>query len=237
MFKLHRFSKIVASPPGPRSRELSKKDEGLLSSSLSRLYPLVVDAGNDCIVKDIDGNEFIDFYSSGLSTNLGHCHPRIVEGIKKQAEKLIHFHLNDFSSSIAIKMAEKLCEITPGNFDKKVFLSSSESESIETSIKMLRYNTRKPLFLAFVGSFHGTSVGALSLTANKPVLWKNFFPLMPQIIHLPYPYCYRCPFKRDHPGCDYLCIDYIKDYLFQNLIPVENIAATFVEPIQSESGF
>jgi 4-aminobutyrate aminotransferase len=236
MFKLHEFSKIVVSPPGPKSKELLKKDEKIISPSLLRNYPLIIDSGKDCIVKDVDGNEFIDFYSSGFSISIGHSHPRIVEKIKKQAEKLIHFPLNDFSSSIAIELAEKLCEITPGNFDKKVFFSSSESESIDTCIKMLRWNTRKPLFLAFIGSFHGTTIGALSITANKPVLWKNFFPLMPQVIHLPYPYCYRCPFKRTYPECDYLCIDYIKDFLFQNLIPKGDVAAIFAEPIQSESG-
>ncbi|MEM3572074.1 MAG: aminotransferase class III-fold pyridoxal phosphate-dependent enzyme, partial [Candidatus Bathyarchaeia archaeon] len=148
----------------------------------------------------------------------------------------VHFPLNDFSSSIAIELAERLCKITPGNFDKKVFFSSSESESIETCIKMLKWNTRKPLFLAFIGSFHGTTIGALSLTANKPVLWKNFSPLMPQVVYLPYPYCYRCPFKLSYPECDYLCIDYIKDYIFQSLIPKEEVAAIFAEPIQSESG-
>lgn len=235
MFKLHKFSKIIACPPGPRSKELLEKDYAFLSPSLIRLYPLIIDSGKDCIVKDIDGNEFIDFYSSYFSTNIGHSHPKIIKRIKQQAEKLIHFPLNDFSSSIIIELAEKLCEITPGNFEKKVFFSSSESESIETSIKMLRWSTRKPLFLAFTGSFHGTTIGALSLTTNSPVLWKNFFPLMPQVIYLPYPYCYRCPFKLDYPECDYFCIDYIENSILKNL-PIENIAAAFAEPIQSESG-
>ncbi len=229
--------KIVATPPGPKARELLKKDASLISQSAVRWYPLVADSGSGCVVKDVDGNEFIDFNSGLVVLAVGHSHPRVVKAIKDQAEKLIHYSWTDFYYKPIIDLAEKLTEITPGSFAKKVYFCNSGAEANEAAMKMARWHTRKPLFLAYTGAFHGRSFGTMALTASKPVQRRHFFPLVPEVTHVPYPYCYRCPFGLKYPECDMWCVDFIEEEVLKKYHPPEDTAAMFVEPIQGEAGY
>jgi len=188
-------------------------------------------------VKDVDGNEYIDFNSGLLCLNVGHCHPRVIEAIKRQSEKFLHYSYTDFYYESPVDLGEKLEKITPGAFPKKIFYSNSGAEAIEAAIKASRWHTRKQLFLAFIGGFHGRLVGSLSLTASKPIQRKHFFPLMPGVTHVPYPYCYRCPHKLTYPDCDYWCVDFIDEWVFKKYVPPEDTAAFFFEPIQGEGGY
>src|SRR5271157_99790 len=229
--------KIVVTPPGPKARELLQKDATILSQSVVRWYPLVADSGSGCVVKDVDGNEFIDFNSGLVVLAVGHSHPRVVKAIKDQAEKLIHYSWTDFYYKPIIDLAEKLTEITPGSFAKKVYFCNSGAEANEAAMKMARWHTRKPLFLAYTGAFHGRSFGTMALTASKPVQRRHFFPLVPEVTHVPYPYCYRCPFGLKYPECDMWCVDFIEEEVLKKYHPPEDTAAMFVEPIQGESGY
>jgi 4-aminobutyrate aminotransferase len=231
------YPKICVSPPGPRARELLKRDEAVVSQSFVRYYPLVAESGSGCIVRDVDGNEYIDFNSGIAVLAVGHSHPAVVEAIKKQAERLLHYSYTDFYYEPLVSLSEKLCEITPGKFDKKVFTGNSGAEAIEAAIKLAKWHTRKHQFIGFIGGFHGRTIGALSLTASKPVQRRYFFPVMPGVTHVPYPYCYRCPFKQTLPECDYWCIDYIDEMVFQKFIPPEEVAAIVFESIQGEGGY
>lgn len=229
--------KIVATPPGPKARELLKKDQTYITQSAVRWYPLVADSGSGCIVKDVDGNEFIDFNSGIAVLAVGQSHPRVVQAIKDQAEKLLHYSWTDFFYKPIIDLAEQLTKITPGTFQKKVFMANSGAEAIEAAMKASRWHTRRPLFMAYTSAFHGRTFGAMSLTASKPVQRRYFSPLVPEVTHVPYPYCYRCPFHLQYPECDMWCADFIEEEVLTKYHPGEDTAAMFIEPIQGEGGY
>jgi 4-aminobutyrate aminotransferase len=231
------YPKIVVTPPGPRAMELVKKDERFISPSYVRFYSLVVESGKGCIVKDVDGNEYIDFNSGLACLNVGHNHPKVVEAIKRQCDRFLHYSNTDFYYNEVVALAEKLTEITPGNFEKKVYFGNSGTEAIEAAIKLAKWHTRKQLFIGFINAFHGRTIGSLSLTASKPAQRRYFFPLMPGVNHVPYPYCYRCPFKQTYPDCHYWCVDFIDEFVLQKYAPPEDVAAIVFEPIQGEGGY
>ena len=228
---------MVVRPPGPKARELVKRDSDVISPSYTRYYPLVVDSGHDCIVKDVDGNEYIDFNSGLACLNVGHNHPRIVEAIKSQCDKFLHYANTDFYYQETVNLAEKLFQITPGDFQKRVHFGNSGAEAIETAIKLSKWHTRKHQFIAFIGAFHGRTCGATALTASKPAQRRHYFPLIPGITHVPYPYCYRCPFNLSYPECNFRCIDFIDDQILQKYVPPEEVAGFVFEPIQGEGGY
>ncbi len=231
------YPKIVVSPPGPKARDLLKRDEKYISPSYGRYYPLVVESAHDCIIKDVDGNEYIDLNSGIACMNVGHNHPKVVDAIKGQCDRFLHYSNTDFYYKEVINLAEQLAEIAPGGFDKKVYFSNSGAEAVEAAIKLAKWHTRKQLFIGFIGAFHGRTVGALSFTASKPVQRRHFFPLMPEVAHVPYPYCYRCPFKLEYPHCECWCVEYIDELVLQKYMPPEDVAAIVFEPIQGEGGY
>ncbi len=231
------YPKIVVTPPGPKARELVKKDERFISPSYVRFYPLVVESGKGCIIRDVDGNEYIDFNSGLACLNVGHSHPKVIDAIKRQCDRFLHYSNTDFYYNEVITLAEKLAEITPGNFEKKVYFGNSGTEAVEASIKLAKWHTRKQLFIGFINAFHGRTIGSLSLTASKPAQRRYFFPLMPGVNHVPYPYCYRCPFKQTYPDCHYWCVDFIDEFVLQKYAPPEDVAAIVFEPIQGEGGY
>ncbi|MHA1859941.1 MAG: acetyl ornithine aminotransferase family protein [Candidatus Asgardarchaeia archaeon] len=231
------FPKIVVTPPGPKARKLLEKDKRSISPSYVRWYPLVVEKAKGPIVWDVDGNAYIDFNAGIAVMNVGHSHPRVVKVVEEQVKKLIHYSNTDFYYKESIELAEKLKEITPGDFDKKVYFGNSGTEAIEAAIKVCRWHTRKGRILAFIRAFHGRTMGALSLTASKPVHRRYFFPLLPGVTHVPYPYCYRCPFRLEYPSCGLWCVDFIRENVFETYIPPDEVAAIFFEPILGEGGY
>ncbi|MGO8807386.1 MAG: acetyl ornithine aminotransferase family protein [Candidatus Bathyarchaeia archaeon] len=231
------YPKIVVSPPGPKARELVQKDEEFVSPSYLRYYPLCIDSADDCIVKDVDGNEYIDLNAGIACMNVGHCHPRVVDAIRNQSSRFLHYSNTDFYYKEAINLAEKLSEIAPGESKKKTFFGNSGTEAVEAAVKLARWHTRKPLFIGFIGGFHGRTMGSLAFTASKAVQRQSFFPMMPGVAHVPYPYCYRCPFKLTRPNCNYWCADFIEEQVLHKYMPPEDVAAILFEPIQGEGGY
>jgi 4-aminobutyrate aminotransferase len=231
------YPRIKVTPPGPKARELVKKDERLISPSYGRFYPLVVESGKGCIVTDVDGNEYIDFNSGLVCLNVGHNHPKVVSAIKNQCDRFLHYSNTDFLYNEVVDIAEKLCEITPGEFEKKVYFGNSGAEAVEAAVKLAKWHSRRQLFIGFISAFHGRTIGALSFTASKLAQKRYFFPLMPGVTHVPYAYCYRCPFKLEYPECHYWCVDFIDEYVLQKYVPPEDTAAILIEPIQGEGGY
>ncbi len=231
------YPKMVVRPPGPKARALIKRDSAVSSPSYTRYYPLVLESGNNCIVKDVDGNEYIDFNSGLVCLNVGHNHPKVVKAIKNQCNKFLHYSNTDFYYKQTVDLAEKLLEITPGKFQKRVYFGNSGTEAVETAIKLSKWHTRKQQFIAFIGAFHGRTLGSLSLTGSKPIQRRHYFPLVPGITHVPYPYCYRCPFNLSCPECGYRCIDFIDEQILQKYVPPEEVAGIVFEPIQGEGGY
>ena len=231
--------KLVCPLPGPKARAAVAADERLISPSYTRSYPLVVERGKGMRVIDVDGNEFIDFAAGIAVASTGHCHPKVVEAIKAQAEKLIHISSTDFYLTPLTDLAAKLETIAPMRGPVKVFYGNSGAEAIECAIKLARYHTGRQNIIAFYGAFHGRTMGALSLTASKPQQKRRFAPLVPGVTHVPYPYAYRnCPGTEEEQQAYALgCAQYIEQVLFKKTLPPEEVAAIFVEPIQGEGGY
>jgi 4-aminobutyrate aminotransferase len=223
--------------PGPRSRRLIDRDERFVSQSYTRAYPVVLSHAKGAYLYDVDGNCFIDFHTGIGVCSTGNCHPQVVEAIKKQAEKAIHIPSADFYHEPVGKLAQKLSEIVPGNYPKRTFFSNSGAEAIETGFKLARYNQKKPRTIAFINGFHGRTMGALSLTCSKMTQRKYFAPLVPEVTHVPYGYCYRCPFNLTYPGCDVACVKFIEEEILDKVAPADEVAAIVVEPIQGEGGY
>jgi 4-aminobutyrate aminotransferase len=227
---------IKIEPPGPAAREIIAKDDSYVATTTKSLQ-IVAKRARGLDVEDVDGNMFLDF-SSGISVlNVGHCHPRIVEAVKRQSDELMHFAGTDFYYDIQASLAQKLSEVTPGTYEKKTFFSNSGTESVEAAIKIARWSTRRSRMIAFIGAFHGRTMGSLSLTASKPVQQQRFFPGVPGVTHLPFAYCYRCPYHLEYPSCDLWCAKTLEETYFSTFIPPDEVAALFGEPVQGEGGY
>ncbi|MCP4353401.1 MAG: acetyl ornithine aminotransferase family protein [Desulfobacterales bacterium] len=232
-----KYPVIKTKPPGPKASELVELDSNYVSPSYTRIYPLVVEKAKGLWIHDVDGNEFLDFTSGIAVCATGHCHPRVVEAIKKQADTLLHMSGTDFYYRPQIYLSKKLALLAPGTEDKKVYFGNSGAEAVEAAFKLARWHTKRELNIAFYGAFHGRTMGALSLTASKTVQKKYYNPLVPGITHIPYAYCYRCPYNLKYPGCDLACVRWVENTLFRTTIPPEEVAAIIVEPIQGEGGY
>lgn len=200
-----RMPTIRTELPGPRAREILEKSRKYEPHSMSDQVPLVWDRAEGCLIWDVDGNEFLDWCSGVLVTNIGHCHPEYVAAVKAQAEKL--FNCYDFTNEPRARLAEKLVEITPPHLDK-AFLLTTGSDATEAAIRMARRAHEGWEILAFHGAFHGRTLGAASAGGSLGVK-KGFGPLVPGFIHAPFPYCYRCPFGLEHPDCALKCLEFI----------------------------
>jgi 4-aminobutyrate aminotransferase len=196
-----------------------------------------MDHGQGTIVWDLDGNRFLDFCAGIAVCGTGHSHPTVVHAIHEQAKRFIHMSGTDFYYPAEIELAERLNRLAPMSEQARTFLTNSGTESVEAAFKLARYHTRRPRMLAFMGAFHGRSMGALSLTASKAVQRARFAPLVPGVTHVPYGYCYRCPFHLEYPACDVYCVRYIEESVFKTFCPPQEVAALFVEPIQGEGGY
>jgi len=223
--------------PGPKAAKLIDMDTTYVSPSYTRVYPLVVERGEGLWIHDVDGNVFLDFTAGIAVCATGHCHPQVVNAIKDQADRLLHMSGTDFYYTPQIILAEKLANLAPGKDGHRVYFGNSGAEAVEAAFKLARWHTKRELNIAYFGAFHGRTMGALSLTASKTIQKKHYNPLVPGITHIPYAYCYRCPYNLTYPKCDLYCVNWIEDTLFRTTIPPEEVAAIFVEPIQGEGGY
>jgi 4-aminobutyrate aminotransferase len=215
-----KLPKIITNLPGPKAREIIDSDNRYISPSYTRPYPLVARTGSGAIVEDVDGNRFLDFSSGIAVCSTGHCHPDVVRAIQKQAETLIHMSGTDFYYEQMPQLARKLEALMPDGKSWRCFFGNSGTEAIEAAMKLARYMTGRWQFIACHGSFHGRTMGALSLTSSKPVQRKRFGPLVPGVTHIPF---------GNH--------DYLESVVFKTTVNPDEVAAIIVEPIQGEGGY
>lgn len=231
--------RLIGPLPGPKAKAAVEADTRYISPSYTRSYPLVAKSGRGLRVTDVDGNEFLDFAAGIAVTSTGHCHPEVVAAIQKQAAELIHISGTDFYHEPLTDLAAKLSAVAPMPGPHKFFYGNSGAEAIECALKLARYHTGRQHIIAFLGAFHGRTMGALSLTASKPQQKRRFSPLVPGVTHVRYPYAYRgCTGgPQDEEAFALGCARYIEDKLFKTILAPEEVAAIFVEPIQGEGGY
>ncbi len=256
--------RLITALPGPKAAAIIDRDRAVISDSYTRSYPLVAERGEGALVEDVDGNVFLDFAAGIAVVATGHCHPQVVEAIRDQAGRLIHMSGTDFYYENMVRLAERLAGLAPGpradawgciegaevgeggggggrgkvgEGARKVFFRNSGAEAVEAAIKLARYHTGRGQFVAFVGAFHGRTMGALALTDSKAIQKKGFFPMMPGVHHVPYAYCYRCAYGKTPDSCAVECVQAIETELFRTALPPEECAAIFVEPVQGEGGY
>ncbi len=231
--------KLVGPLPGPKAKAAVEADTRYISPSYTRSYPLVARRGRGIRVEDVDGNEFLDFAAGIAVTSTGHCHPEVVAAIQKQAAELIHISGTDFYDEHLTDLAARLSAVAPMPGPHKFFYGNSGAEAIECALKLARYHTGRQQVISFFGAFHGRTMGALSLTGSKPQQKRRFSPLVPGVTHVRYPYAYRgCTGGPQEEEAFALgCARYIEEKLFKTILPPEEVAAIFVEPIQGEGGY
>jgi len=231
--------KLICALPGPKAKAAIAADDRLISPSYTRSYPLVAKRGRGIRIEDADGNEFLDFAAGIAVASTGHCHPEVVAAIQKQAAELIHISGTDFYNEPLTQLAEKLSAIAPMRGPHKIFYGNSGAEAIECALKLARYHTGRQHIISFLGAFHGRTMGALSLTASKPQQKRRFAPLVPGVTHVRYPYAYRgCSGgAQEEEAFSLGCARFIEEKLFKSVLPAEEVAAIFVEPIQGEGGY
>ena len=231
-----------------RAKEIIERDKKVLFGAHTRTdeIPLVVDHAHGARVTDVDGKDYLDFGAGFAVVGTGHCHPEVIEAITNQIRKLIHISGSDFYYTSQIELAEKLVQITPGRFEKRVYFGSSGAEAVEASLKIARYFTRRPRMISFLGAFHGRTFAGMTMSGSKRVQRAHFSGLIPEAYHIPYPYCYRCVFGQHYPDCikqDYkgvpliYCLSYLTNVIFERLIDPEDVSLIMVEPIQGEGGY
>lgn len=228
---------LVTPLPGPNAKKIIERDARFVSPSYTRDYPLVVKEGRGALVEDVDGNVFLDFAAGIAVCSTGHCHPQVVEAIQKQAAELIHMSGTDFYYESMAQLAERLGKIVPGAEAKRVYFGNSGTEAVEAAVKLARYATRREKLIAFYGCFHGRTMGALSLTASKAVQRRGFGTLLGGVLHIPYPYAYRCSLGHTAETCGSEIIEFLESEIFRRMADPEEIAAIIIEPIQGEGGY
>jgi 4-aminobutyrate aminotransferase len=225
---------IKTALPGPKAKAIIDRDSRSVSPSYTRDYPFVIARGDGAIVEDVDGNRFIDC-AAGIAVNsTGVSHPDVVAAITEQAQKFIHMSGTDFYYEPQVRLAETLASIVPIEGDVRTFFGNSGTEATEAAIKLSRYFTRRQGIIAFLGAFHGRSLGSLSLTASKAIQRRGFLPLMPGVYHAPYPDAYRAS-SPDAAAAQSL--SFIEDQILTHLISPDEVGAIVVEPVQGEGGY
>jgi 4-aminobutyrate aminotransferase len=225
---LGRAPAILTELPGPAARAVIARDERVTSPSLTRVYPLVVRRAQGCVIEDVDGNRFLDFNAGIAVVAAGHAHPAVNEAIHAQVDAILHYCSSDFYLPAYADVCERLAALAP-MAEARVFLSNSGTEAVEGALKLARHHTGRPNVIAFLGAFHGRSLGSLSLTASKARQRAGFGIFTPGSFH--------APFFDPHDPDALSGAPYIEDVLFKRLTSPSDVAAIFVEPIQGEGGY
>jgi 4-aminobutyrate aminotransferase len=228
---------IRTSLPGPRAQAIIERDARVVSTSYTRDYPFVMARGEGALVEDVDGNVFLDCTAGIAVAATGHSHPRVVEAIVEQSRRFLHMSGTDFYYEPQVQLGEALSAIAPMPGPHRTFFGNSGTEANEAALKLAKYHTSRHSVIAFLGSFHGRSMGSLSLTASKLTQRRGFSPFVPGTYHAPYANCYRCPVGLKPESCAAECLRFVEEQLLVHLVAPDEVAAIMVEPIQGEGGY
>ncbi len=199
-------------------------------------FPAFAKSAKNSIIVDVEGREFIDLAGGIGVMNVGHCHPKVVEAVERQAKLFSHTSFNVMMYEPYIRLAEKLNQATPGDFAKKTMFVNSGAEAVENGVKIARYFTKRDAVIAFEGAFHGRTLMGMTLTSKVLPYKTGFGPFAPEIYRIPYGYCYRCPVNDTYPGCGARCAELLEQ-AFVEYVEANEVAAVIVEPVLGEGGF
>ena len=232
---------IKTELPGPRSREIIDADTQFVTPSYPRPdYKLVIDHASGVWITDPDGNVFLDCNAGVAVCSTGHCHPEVVAAITKQVNEFIHLCGTDFYYRHMPELGKKLDEIVPIDGPTKTHFANSGAEAVETALKLAMYHTHRQKFISFYGSFHGRTLGALSLTSSKVAQRQGFMRQALDVVHIPYPNKFR-HFANEMPTDDETItrdvINWIENRLFKTTTPADEVAGIVLEVVQGEGGY
>jgi 4-aminobutyrate aminotransferase len=209
-------------------------DDKYVNPVLARTARIVAEKAKGSYIYDMNGDAYLDFSTGIAVNNVGHCHPRVVEAVQKQAAELMHTSVTTHHKRY-IELAQKLVEITPKSLDS-VFLANSGAEAVEGAIKLAKYITQRPVVINFKGSFHGRTLMTTALTTSKLSYREKYEPLPSSIFTMPFPYEYRSNHRNNPEALVDECIAEF-DVLFGQFVSPDQVAAILVEPIQGEGGY
>jgi 4-aminobutyrate aminotransferase len=218
---------------GKAEEIIEKANKYLITSMVSRIEPVVIAEAKGAVIKDVAGREYIDCFSGISVVNVGHCHTAIVDAAIQQAKKLVHAGSYIYYVPTTIELAQKLAEITPQPL-QKTFFCNSGAEAVECAIKLARKFTKKYELVALMCSFHGRTIGTLSVTGQAGRRKYDMGPYLPGVAFAPPPYCYRCPFEKSYPECDLLCARFLRNVI--EYCTSYGVAAFIAEPVLGEGG-
>jgi 4-aminobutyrate aminotransferase len=232
---------IKTELPGPKGREIVEADARWMTPSYPRpAYKLVAERASGVWVEDVDGNTFLDCNAGVAVCSTGHCHPEVVKAIQEQAARLIHMCGTDYYYRHMPDLARKLEEIVPVPGPTKTHFANSGTEAVETALKLAMHATGREKFIAFFNSFHGRTLGSLSLTSSRAAQRRGFKRSALDVTHVPYPNSFRHPFTGEQSDAETVsraCLDWIEQRLFLTTTPPEEVAAIVVEAVQGEGGY
>jgi len=216
------------------SQRLLERDKASISDVMKlRFYPFTAESGQGAMLKDADGREYLDFSAGWGVANTGYNHPGIIDAVNEQISKLSFNSTISFLNRTSIELAERLKTLVPGDFEKSVWYGHSGSDANEFLAKIVPLATGKSRILTFVGSYHGQTMGSYAMSGHPA---QSRFIGGGNIVKLPYPYCYRCPFEKEECSCRLFCLRYIEDYIFQAVCDPGQTGAIVIEAVQCDGG-
>lgn len=236
-----RRPEIKTALPGPNGKKIVEADAKFVNPAYPRpSFKLVADRASGVWVEDVDGNVFLDCNAGVAVCSTGHCHPEVVKAIQEQAAELIHICGTDYYYRHMPQLAEKLDAIVPIKSPTRTHFANSGTEAIETALKLAMHVTGREKFIGFFNSFHGRTMGSLSLTSSKAAQRKGFKRQALDVVHVPYPNEFRNPFSPadcGDGGAGQGALNWIEERLFKTTTPPEEVAGIVVEAVQGEGGY
>ncbi|MBY0547732.1 MAG: aspartate aminotransferase family protein [Candidatus Obscuribacterales bacterium] len=218
-----------------RNLEYLKLDQTYVNQVLARTAKIVAEKAKGSYIYDMNGDAYLDFATGIAVNNVGHCHPKVVEAVQKQAAELMHTSVTTYHKRY-IELCQKLAQIAPTKKLNSSFLANSGAEAVEGAVKLAKYVTGRPVIVNFRGSFHGRTLMTTALTTSKLSYREKYEPLPGNIYTVPFPYTYRSAFRGNEKACVDECLHQI-DMMFKQLVHPEQVAAFLIEPVQGEGGY